>query len=545
MRIRTIYDGCLASVVGFSACIRIIQQRCYQQRLSPVCNSSSAQSLCLGTPSFSAAAASFQARHSFFNPSNHPVASATATVGSGGNNGIQSATSSQNSLDFCCPNLHVSPLHRQTCVNITCNSPSSATPNQCHSPMDHEFRPPMSGGVRERTPAPAYDFSDQLPTPLLTPNSQRKNRRISNIFNRKDDDKGKIVEAVATEIGGGRAIPVKQGVMYKRSSKSLNKEWKKKYVCLYSDGRLSYYPNIKDYMDDVHGKEISLGRTTVKVPRKKPNNRFMVKSVMNNGVIKENAALQTGENDAVQPSPSFQESKTSSVAAAVSSDTVSGLNMGDDSSSGTAELPAIKKKDKGQKHVRKSAVLRSIDADDSDENEFVIVSLDNRQWHFEAPNVEPAELRARQNFGCKGKHEDRQGSQKWRVASNVQGIYFLQERDQWVHAIEQQILSCLQGNQSNKNPTPGSHGDRSAIQSLRNVTDPDWASLNLGALICIQCSGIHRNLGTHISRVRSLDLDEWPIEHINVMRALGNDLVNSIWEHDLHNLSKPSPNSSR
>ena len=42
------------------------------------------------------------------------------------------------------------------------------------------------------------------------------------------------------------------------------------------------------------------------------------------------------------------------------------------------------------------------------------------------------------------------------------------------------------------------------------VVDPDWASLNLGTVICIECSGIHRNLGTHLSRVRSLDLDEWP-----------------------------------
>ena len=40
--------------------------------------------------------------------------------------------------------------------------------------------------------------------------------------------------------------------------------------------------------------------------------------------------------------------------------------------------------------------------------------------------------------------------------------------------------------------------------------DPDWASLNIGAVICIECSGIHRNLGTHLSRVRSLELDDWP-----------------------------------
>lgn len=46
-------------------------------------------------------------------------------------------------------------------------------------------------------------------------------------------------------MGIGRAIPVKQGHLYKRSSKTLNKEWKKKYVCLYSDGRLSYHQNLK------------------------------------------------------------------------------------------------------------------------------------------------------------------------------------------------------------------------------------------------------------------------------------------------------------
>lgn len=34
-----------------------------------------------------------------------------------------------------------------------------------------------------------------------------------------------------------------------------------------------------------------------------------------------------------------------------------------------------------------------------------------------------------------------------------------------------------------------------------SAPDPDWASLNLGILLCIECSGVHRNLGVHISKV--------------------------------------------
>lgn len=39
-----------------------------------------------------------------------------------------------------------------------------------------------------------------------------------------------------------------------------------------------------------------------------------------------------------------------------------------------------------------------------------------------------------------------------------------------------------------------------------NAPDPDWASLNLGVLLCIQCSGVHRNLGVHISKVMKFEL---------------------------------------
>lgn len=75
--------------------------------------------------------------------------------------------------------------------------------------------------------------------------------------------------------------------------------------------------------------------------------------------------------------------------------------------------------------------------------------------------------------------------------------------------------------------------------------DPDWASLNLGALMCIECSGIHRHLGAHLSRVRSLDLDDWPPELLAVMTAMGNALANSVWEGALDGYSKPGPEACR
>ena len=41
---------------------------------------------------------------------------------------------------------------------------------------------------------------------------------------------------------------------------------------------------------------------------------------------------------------------------------------------------------------------------------------------------------------------------------------------------------------------------------------PKWASINLGIMLCIECSGIHRSLGVHISKVRSVTLDDWDAE---------------------------------
>ena len=41
-----------------------------------------------------------------------------------------------------------------------------------------------------------------------------------------------------------------------------------------------------------------------------------------------------------------------------------------------------------------------------------------------------------------------------------------------------------------------------------------------GVFLCIRCSGIHRSMGTHISKVKSVDLDVWTPEQMAVSRFL-------------------------
>uniref|UniRef100_A0AAQ4PN73 Arf-GAP with coiled-coil, ANK repeat and PH domain-containing protein n=1 Tax=Gasterosteus aculeatus aculeatus TaxID=481459 RepID=A0AAQ4PN73_GASAC len=78
-------------------------------------------------------------------------------------------------------------------------------------------------------------------------------------------------------------------------------------------------------------------------------------------------------------------------------------------------------------------------------------------------------------------------------------------------------------------------------------TAPCWASINLGVLLCIECSGIHRSLGVHCSKVRSLTLDSWEPELLKLMCELGNTVINHIYEGACKELraKKPRPSSSR
>ncbi|XP_009295860.1 arf-GAP with GTPase, ANK repeat and PH domain-containing protein 3 isoform X1 [Danio rerio] len=425
---------------------------------------------------------------------------------------------------------------------------------------DYSSSVPSTPSISQREMRIETVAASNTPTPI-----RKQSKRRSNIFtSRKASDQTKSIESKTDSIGSGRAIPIKQGILLKRSGKSLNKEWKKKYVTLCDNGLLTYHPSLHDYMQNVHGKEIDLLRTTVKVPGKRPPRAVATvaptASPKTNGLTKDRSTLQLGIGATSTPhsnsSSSLQSGgSTAGVAlgtnkegmhqrsfsvssaeqwneAVISTTSANGVSDPLSSASGMSSATSPKLEPPPSPHANRKKHRRkkstgitkpdslSAGSEEPEESfEFIIVSLTGQMWHFEASTFE--------------------------------------ERELWVQAIESQILASLQSCESSKNKSRlGSQSDALAIQSIRNVRgnsfcadcdapNPDWASLNLGALICIECSGMHRNLGTHLSRVRSLDLDDWPVELSMVMTAIGNAMANSVWEACVDGYNKPGVDSTR
>ncbi|KAI1213924.1 centaurin beta [Annulohypoxylon truncatum] len=75
----------------------------------------------------------------------------------------------------------------------------------------------------------------------------------------------------------------------------------------------------------------------------------------------------------------------------------------------------------------------------------------------------------------------------------------------------------------------------------------EWVSINLAIILCIECSGIHRSLGTHISKVRSLTLDitSFTPDIIELLLLVGNRVSNMVWEAKLDPNLKPGPQATR
>ncbi|CAH8597408.1 unnamed protein product [Schistosoma haematobium] len=442
---------------------------------------------------------------------------------------IVGISQSQQSLFSNVVNAREGPLLMKN-PGVNCNVTNSVT-----SGVDRKERPVFPNNPSNRRPD-----THSNPGFELDFNEQKRN----------EDERER--EKKLNGIGSGRAIPLKQGFLYKRTCKPLSKEWKtKKYVTLTDDARLTYHPSIHDYMDNSHGKEIDLSRTTVKIPG--VAFRQVGSRITSNGLLR--SQLNDGGTD------------RRSTGVDVKNPTENSAPINDNSASGGKDSSSVKKR---HRRIKSNPKSNNADGSDSEGYEFQLISMD-RQWHFEATGPD--------------------------------------ERDEWVMYIERAIMTRLQLNESSKRTRAiaatgcttggggasgsnhlsnvsglgsgsGRHGDSNSlnssrcgagdanelavtehlIQSIRSAAgndfcadcgapEPDWASLNLGAMVCISCSGIHRQLGTHISRIRSLHLDEWSTESVTVMSAIGNTLANSVWEAaapvNAGNLRKPNPSSSR
>ncbi|XP_059486764.1 centaurin-gamma-1A-like [Neocloeon triangulifer] len=273
------------------------------------------------------------------------------------------------------------------------------------------------------------------------------------------------------------------GVVTKVSSSALNRDGRsKKFLAALDDGRLFYFPTKHDYLSGTRGKEIPLRCAAVRVPR-----------------------------DPKRAHPHVPPSATV---------TLTPLR---DSWYAKDEIALTKYNERTGEVVDSPRTTNAPSGSVEGAFPLEIVSFDGRCWRFE-------------------------------VASKS-------DRDNWFSTIEKQIMRELQVDGGNPTNSPGT-ADLSVAQVagenalvLRTLPgnevcadcgekDPAWASLNLGVLTCITCSGAHRGLGSHVSRIRSLELDHWTQGQIAAMQLIGNKLANTIWEADLGSRSKPRPESS-
>ncbi|KAF6275778.1 ArfGAP with GTPase domain, ankyrin repeat and PH domain 3 [Rhinolophus ferrumequinum] len=458
-----------------------------------------------------------------------------------------------------CKSLPNSPSHSAvSAASIPAVHINQATNGGSSAFSDYSSSVPSTPSISQRELRIETIAASSTPTPI-----RKQSKRRSNIFTSRKgadlDREKKAAECKVDSIGSGRAIPIKQGILLKRSGKSLNKEWKKKYVTLCDNGLLTYHPSLHDYMQNIHGKEIDLLRTTVKVPGKRLPRATPATapgtSPRANGLALERSNTQLGGGAGAPhlasspawagPRPEGLHQRSCSVSSADQwseaaalppgmQDPVKGPRKAALQSSGPAEVlssspklePPPSPHSNRKKHRRKKSTGTprpdgpSSAAEEAEESfEFVVVSLTGQTWHFEASTAE--------------------------------------ERELWVQSVQAQILASLQACRSAKDKTRlGNQNTALAVQAVRTVRgnsfcidcdapNPDWASLNLGALMCIECSGTHRHLGAHLSRVRSLDLDDWPPELLAVMTAMGNALANSVWEGALDGYAKPGPDACR
>ncbi|KAI6645936.1 Arf-GAP with Rho-GAP domain, ANK repeat and PH domain-containing protein 1-like [Oopsacas minuta] len=120
----------------------------------------------------------------------------------------------------------------------------------------------------------------------------------------------------------------------------------------------------------------------------------------------------------------------------------------------------------------------------------------------------------------------------------------LPELQEWIDALQMSVLQALTLFDPDQSKNNSAQTILNALYTNSGnlecadcrTANPSWVSLNLCVMVCIECSGVHRALGAHISKVRSVDLDQtvWTPTLVELLICLGNDEVNKLYLDRYH-----------
>lgn len=142
-------------------------------------------------------------------------------------------------------------------------------------------------------------------------------------------------------------------------------------------------------------------------------------------------------------------------------------------------------------------------------------------------------------------HRQHHNSHVKQTGGNAQAIFFGSNTSRTRLSITRELTANNNANQA----SPATDDARRILNLVREA-DPvynsvcadcggsskvEWCSINLGLILCIECSGVHRGLGSHISKVRSLTLDtnSFNPDLVDLLCRVGNRVSNSIYEATL------------
>lgn len=182
-------------------------------------------------------------------------------------------------------------------------------------------------------------------------------------------------------------------------------------------------------------------------------------------------------------------------------------------------------------------------------------------WHS-TPSRAPAKLNL---LTCQVKPSLEEASRKYfDLVAQDRTYHFMaeseEEAEEWISVLNNSKKFALEAvfNEGSSPSEVASRGLQDLTQSIVKevnrlpgndiccdctAADPQWLSTNLGILTCIECSGVHREMGVHVSRVQSLELDRLSTAQLLLAITVGNEDFNEVYEAKLES-NKPTHTSS-